>query len=109
MLSHPLDFFAHTFLPSADNIFIEPLCVKGMARLIQADLDRQRHLKNGFAASQKSFPLRERPAVILIPDKPLTSGGHDGVVSPSTENIEFAACEPFFSGYARLSDKGSDN
>jgi len=29
-------------------------------------------LKNGFAASQKSFPLRERPDVIMIHDKPLT-------------------------------------
>jgi hypothetical protein len=30
--------------------------------------------------------------------------GLDGVVSPSTKNLSFAACEPFFSGYAKLSD-----
>jgi hypothetical protein len=29
-------------------------------------------MKNGFAASQKSFPLRGRPVVIMIYDKPLT-------------------------------------
>jgi hypothetical protein len=29
--------------------------------------------KNGFAATQKSFPLRRRPVVIMIHDKPLTS------------------------------------
>jgi hypothetical protein len=29
-------------------------------------------LKNGFAASQKSFPLRGRPDVIMIHDKPVT-------------------------------------
>jgi hypothetical protein len=42
----------------------------------------------------------------MIQDKPLISGGHDGVVSPSTENIEFAAREPFLSGYAKLSMSG---
>jgi hypothetical protein len=30
-------------------------------------------LKNGFAASQKSFPLRGQPDVIMIHDEPLTS------------------------------------
>jgi hypothetical protein len=29
--------------------------------------------------------------------------GLDGVVSPSTKNLFFTACEPFFTGYARLS------
>jgi hypothetical protein len=29
-------------------------------------------LKNGFAAAQKSFPLRGRPDVIMIHGKPLT-------------------------------------
>jgi hypothetical protein len=29
-------------------------------------------VKNGFAASQKSFPLRGRSDVIMIHDKPLT-------------------------------------
>jgi len=29
-------------------------------------------MKNGFAAAQKSFPLRERPDVIMIQGKPLT-------------------------------------
>jgi hypothetical protein len=29
--------------------------------------------------------------------------GLDGVVSPSTKNLFFAACEPFFTGYAKLS------
>jgi hypothetical protein len=61
-----------------------------------------RPLKNGFAAAQKSFPLRRQPDVIPISDEPLTSGGHDEVVSPSAENIEFAACELFFSGYAKI-------
>jgi hypothetical protein len=31
-----------------------------------------RPLKNGFTATQKSFPLREQPDVIMINDKPLT-------------------------------------
>jgi hypothetical protein len=30
-------------------------------------------LKNGFAAPQKSFPLRGQPDVTMIHDKPLTS------------------------------------
>jgi len=30
-------------------------------------------MKNGFAASQKSFPLRGQFVVIMIHDKPLTS------------------------------------
>ncbi|MFH1080010.1 MAG: hypothetical protein V1766_07080 [Pseudomonadota bacterium] len=30
-------------------------------------------LKNGFAAAQKSFPLRRQPAVITTDDKPLMS------------------------------------
>jgi hypothetical protein len=30
-------------------------------------------LKNGFAAAQKSFPLRERSGAITTYDKPLTS------------------------------------
>jgi hypothetical protein len=29
--------------------------------------------------------------------------GLDRVVSPSTKNLFFAACEPFFTGYAKLS------
>jgi hypothetical protein len=29
-------------------------------------------MRNGFAATQKSFPLRGRPDVIMISDKPLT-------------------------------------
>jgi hypothetical protein len=29
-------------------------------------------MKNGFTASQKSFPLREQPDVIMIQDMPLT-------------------------------------
>jgi hypothetical protein len=32
-----------------------------------------RPLKNGFAATQKSFPLRKRPEVIMMDDDPLTS------------------------------------
>jgi hypothetical protein len=28
--------------------------------------------------------------------------GLDGVVSPSTKNLFFAACEPFFTGYAKI-------
>jgi len=32
-----------------------------------------RELKNGFAASQKSFPLRRRPNVIMMQDESLTS------------------------------------
>jgi hypothetical protein len=36
-------------------------------------LHGKRPLKNGFATSQKSFPLRERPDVIMIHDKPKTS------------------------------------
>ncbi|MFH1080928.1 MAG: HAD family hydrolase [Pseudomonadota bacterium] len=44
--------------------------------------------KNGFAANQKSFPLRRRPDVIMTHKKPLTSGGHDEVVSPSTKTFD---------------------
>jgi hypothetical protein len=40
--------------------------------LFQAELS-ERPLKNGFAAPQKSFPLRERPDVIMINYKPLMS------------------------------------
>jgi hypothetical protein len=29
--------------------------------------------------------------------------GLDKIVSPSTKNLSFAACEPFFAGYAKLS------
>jgi D-glycero-D-manno-heptose 1,7-bisphosphate phosphatase len=35
--------------------------------------DHLRQMKNGFAASQKSFPLRRQPDVIMTHDKPLTS------------------------------------
>jgi hypothetical protein len=40
MLSHPLDFFAHTFLSSAANIFIEPLCVKGAGLINSSGFNR---------------------------------------------------------------------
>jgi hypothetical protein len=33
----------------------------------------EKPLKNGFAAAQKSFPLRGRPDVIMIHGKPKTS------------------------------------
>jgi hypothetical protein len=38
----------------------------------KARMLKMRPLKNGFAASQKSFPLRGQPDVIMIDDKPLT-------------------------------------
>jgi D-glycero-D-manno-heptose 1,7-bisphosphate phosphatase len=36
-------------------------------------VDHLRPAKNGFAAAQKSFPLRKQPDVIMTHDKPLTS------------------------------------
>jgi hypothetical protein len=35
--------------------------------------DHYETLKNGFVASQKTFPLRGQPDVIMIHGKPLTS------------------------------------
>jgi hypothetical protein len=48
-------------------------CRKKSLSGMKLELQNNRPLKNGFAASQKSFPLRRRPEVIMVHDKPLTS------------------------------------
>jgi hypothetical protein len=40
---------------------------------MKLEIRNTRPLKNGFAATQKSFPLRRQPEGIMIHDKPLTS------------------------------------
>jgi D,D-heptose 1,7-bisphosphate phosphatase len=51
-------------------------------------------MKNGFAASQKSFPLRGQPEVIMTHDKPLISSLERRKTFDSPLAIHFSAVQP---------------